>query len=62
MVAIIIAHDSNGGWSSVDKIDMVPVFTELTAQCFNQLRSTAECDDTRLLLHWMHQIGQSWEG
>ncbi|KAM7236970.1 hypothetical protein CapIbe_011214 [Capra ibex] len=35
---------------------MVPVFTELTAQCFNQLRSTAECDDTRLLLHWVHQI------
>lgn len=65
MVAVITARDSNGGRSSVDKTDMVPVFTGLTAQGLKacaQPRTTADCDDARLLFHWVHQIGQSWEG
>ena len=65
MVAVTIARGSNGGRSSVDKTDKVPVFTELTAQCLKahaQPRTTADCDDARLLLHWVHRIGQSWEG
>lgn len=65
MVAIIIACDSNGGQTSVDKTDMVRVFTELTAQCLKvhaQPRTTVDCDDTRLLLHWVHQMGRSGKG
>ena len=52
MVAIIIAHDSNGGWSSVDKIDMVPVFTELTGRRGGRQQTEAHEK------HWAHGVSE----